>query len=184
MDVSLVARDSVELTLVVAVSSTNAVASPLVAPIKASVELSAVSPAILWVFSLVNRVCRPVPVNEPASMFATLACRAVTLALAAVRSVACVIIEAASPSVTEVIEVALDVIVAASPSVILVMSVALLMIVAARPSVTPVIVAAVEVMVAAKLSELAVIAAVVATPTPDPVVRESVAALVTSTASF
>ena len=149
--VSLVPRDSVELTLVVAVSRTNASPAPLVAPSSDKVVVIAVSPEILWEDSLVNKVSRPVPVNVPANMFDM----AAALADASAR------ISTAKPSVTEVIDSALAVMVAAKPLVTEVIELALARIVAARPSVIEVISAALDVIVAARALELAVIAAVV-----------------------
>lgn len=170
--VSLVPRDSVELTLVVAVSRTNASPAPLVAPSSDKVVVIAVSPETLWLDSFVNKVSKPVPVNEPANI----------LAMAAALDDASARISTAKPSVTEVIDSALAVIVDAKPSVTEVIELALARIVAARPLVMEVISVALAIIVAARASELVVIAAVVESLTVLPAV--STAALLESLASF
>jgi len=172
MAVKRVPRDSVALTLAVEVSSTNASPAPLVAPSSDKVVVIAVSPEILWEDSLVNKVSRPVPVNEPANI----------LAMAAALDDASARISTAKPSVTEVIDSALAVIVAAKPSVTEVIELALARIVAARPSVTEVMSVALAIIVAARASELVVIAAVVESLTVLP--AASTAALLKSLASF
>ena len=167
--VNLVPKDSVALTFAVAVSSTNASPAPLVAPSRDKVVVIAVSPEVLWLDSLVNRVSKPVPVNDPERMPVIAAALAVDSArisaanplvmdvadvalavMVAVKPLAVERMSAARPSVTAVALVALAAIVAARPLVTEVALAALSVIDVARPSVTEVILAALAVMVAAK----------------------------------
>jgi|TARA_R110000822_G_scaffold234187_3_gene365407 hypothetical protein len=180
--VNLVPKDSVALTFAVVVSSTNASPAPLVAPSSDRVVVIAVSPAILWLDSLVNKVSKPVPENDPARMSLIAEALAVDsarisvanpsvievadvalAAIVAVRPLAVDKMSAARESVTVVALVALAAIVAARPLVTEVALVALSVIDVARPSVTEVILVALSVIVVARPSVTAVIVAALAT---------------------
>jgi hypothetical protein len=199
--VNLVPKDSVALTFAVAVSSTNASPAPLVAPSSDRVVVIAVSPAILWLDSLVNKVSKPVPENDPARMSLIAEALAVASArilvanplvievadaalatIVAVRPLAVDKMSSARPLVTEVILAALSVIDVARPSVTEVILAALSVIVVARPSVTEVILAALATMAAAEVASLVSMAAVVLALTLVPPLSANV--LVVSAASF